>query len=108
MGPPRAPRKGDNPDPLPLHPRYLAEKKEANNVGLLPRKSLAEVHGNRTHLPPYSEGTPDLKSGGPTSEPRTSSGNRRRAFNAFLVFPRGFHSGSHWPDPIRPGHLNIS
>jgi len=34
---------------------------------------LAEVHGNRTHLPPSADGTPDLKSGGPTSEPRTSS-----------------------------------
>ena len=36
-------------------------------------KPLAEVHGNRTHLPPSSEGTPDLKSGGPTSEPGTSA-----------------------------------
>src|SRR5659263_108339 len=34
---------------------------------------LAEVHGNRTHLPPSADGTPDLKSGGPTSEPRTSA-----------------------------------
>ena len=38
-----------------------------------PRKPLAEVHGNRTHLPPSADGTPDLKSGGPTSEPRTSA-----------------------------------
>ena len=34
---------------------------------------MAEVHGNRTHLPPSADGTPDLKSGGPTSEPRTSA-----------------------------------
>ncbi len=54
-----------------------------------PRKSLAEVHGNRTHLPPYSEGTPDLKSGGPTSEPRTSSGNRRRASMPFRSSRKG-------------------
>ncbi len=52
------------------HPK----EKGGQKIGLQPRKSLAEVHGNRTHLPPYSEGTPDLKSGGPTSEPRTSSG----------------------------------
>ena len=38
-----------------------AKKKEAKNYDLQPRKVLAEVHGNRTHLPPYSEGTPDLK-----------------------------------------------
>jgi hypothetical protein len=38
-----------------------------------PTKKLAEVHGNRTHLPPSSDGTPDLKSGGPTSEPGTSA-----------------------------------
>jgi hypothetical protein len=36
-------------------------------------QKLAEVHGNRTHLPPSADGTPDLKSGGPTSEPRTSA-----------------------------------
>ena len=28
---------------------------------LTPCNRLAEVHGNRTHLPPYSDGTPDLK-----------------------------------------------
>ena len=33
---------------------------------------MAEVHGNRTHLPPSSDGTPDLKSGSPTSELSTS------------------------------------
>ena len=38
---------------------------------------LAEVHGNRTHPPPSSDGTPDLKSGGPTSEPGTSAGLTR-------------------------------
>ena len=43
--------------------RAQAIKKEANNLGLLARKPLAEVHGNRTHLPPSSDGTPDLKSG---------------------------------------------
>ena len=32
---------------------------------------LAEVHGNRTHPSPLDD-TPDLKSGGPTSEPCTS------------------------------------
>ena len=37
------------------------------------KKLMAEVHGNRTHLPPSADGTPDLKSGGPTSEPRTSA-----------------------------------
>ena len=54
-------------------PTHSPKKKEAKNFDLQPRKSLAEVHGNRTHLPPYSEGTPDLKSGGPTSEPCTSA-----------------------------------
>ncbi len=38
------------------------KKKEVRNNDLHPRKALAEVHGNRTHLPPYSDGTPDLKS----------------------------------------------
>jgi hypothetical protein len=32
---------------------------------------MAEVHGNRTHPSPLDD-TPDLKSGGPTSEPCTS------------------------------------
>ena len=36
---------------------------------------MAEVHGNRTHLPPSSDGTPDLKSGSPTSELSTSVSN---------------------------------
>ena len=49
------------------------KKKEVRNSDLHSRKSLAEVHGNRTHLPPSSDGTPDLKSGGPTSEPGTST-----------------------------------
>jgi hypothetical protein len=61
------------------------------------RKVLAEVHGNRTHLPPYSEGTPDLKSGGPTSEPGTSSGILSRSLHAFPVFPRGLTMRSPWP-----------
>lgn len=52
---------------------YLQKEKEANKISLHPRKPLAEVHGNRTHLPPSADGTPDLKSGGPTSEPRTSA-----------------------------------
>ena len=47
---------------LPAH----LKKKEAKNLDLHPRKSLAEVHGNRTHPPPSADGTPDLKSGGPT------------------------------------------
>ena len=42
-------------------PTHSPKKKEAKNFDLHLRKSLAEVHGNRTHLPPYSEGTPDLK-----------------------------------------------
>jgi hypothetical protein len=50
-----------------------AIKKEARIFDLHSLKPLAEVHGNRTHLPPSSDGTPDLKSGGPTSEPRTSA-----------------------------------
>ena len=54
------------------HYSHTPKKKEANNVGLQSRKSLAEVHGNRTHLPPYSEGTPDLKSGD-IDFPRSSS-----------------------------------
>ena len=33
---------------------------------------MAEVHGNRTHLPSYSPGTPDLKSGRATSALSTS------------------------------------
>ncbi len=33
---------------------------------------MAEVHGNRTHLPGYSPGTPDLKSGRATSALTTS------------------------------------
>lgn len=33
---------------------------------------MAEVHGNRTHLPGYSPGTPDLKSGRATSALSTS------------------------------------
>jgi hypothetical protein len=73
----------------PTHPRKRGPKILTPN----PRKSLAEVHGNRTHLPPSSDGTPDLKSGGPTSEPRTSasimppgcsvSRARRPAFRVF-------------------------
>ncbi len=50
-----------------------SQKKEAKKIDLQPRQLLAEVHGNRTHLPPSSDSTPDLKSGGPTSEPRTSA-----------------------------------
>ena len=34
---------------------------------------MAEVHGNRTHLPPCSDGTPDLKSGRATSALSTSA-----------------------------------
>jgi hypothetical protein len=35
-------------------------------------RKMAEVHGNRTHLPSYSPGTPDLKSGRATSALSTS------------------------------------
>ena len=34
---------------------------------------MAEVHGNRTHLPGCSPGTPDLKSGRATSALSTSA-----------------------------------
>ena len=34
---------------------------------------MAEVHGNRTHPPGYSPGTPDLKSGRATSALSTST-----------------------------------
>lgn len=46
-----------NPCTLCAHPK----KKEAKNFDLQARKPLPEVHVNRPHLPPYSEGTPDLK-----------------------------------------------
>ncbi len=36
-------------------------------------KNMAEVHGNRTHLPNCSSGTPDLKSGRATSALSTST-----------------------------------
>jgi|GEM_PF-5680210 len=36
-------------------------------------EKMAEVHGNRTHLPGYSPGTPDLKSGRATSALSTST-----------------------------------
>ena len=49
---------------LYAHYLHTQKKKEAKNIDLHPRKSLAEVHGNRTHLPPSADGTPDLKSGG--------------------------------------------
>jgi len=45
----------------PGSPTHSPKKKEAKNFGLQPRKTLAEVHGNRTHLSPSAEGTPDLK-----------------------------------------------
>jgi hypothetical protein len=38
-------------------------------------RSVAEVHGNRTHLPGCSPGTPDLKSGRATSALSTSNSN---------------------------------
>jgi hypothetical protein len=56
-----------------VHTLCTSTEKGGQKFDLLPGNSLAEVHGNRTHLPPYSEGTPDLKSGGPTSEPGTSA-----------------------------------
>src|SRR4030042_7070845 len=50
---------------------------------------MAEVHGNRTHLPPSSCGTPDLKSGSPTSELSTSV-NRNIKYPVGIVKPRFF------------------
>ncbi len=48
---------------------------------------MAEVHGNRTHLPPCSDGTPDLKSGRATSALSTSVGRHlpanRKKVNRF-------------------------
>ena len=71
------------------------KKKEAKNFDLHSRKSLAEVHGNRTHLPPSADGTPDLKSGGPTSEPRTSVTTHARDISGSA---RGWRSSHR--DPI--------
>ena len=59
--------------------KKIMARGESKKRGTWARKKLAEVHGNRTHLPPYSEGTPDLKSGGPTSEPGTSNENLAQA-----------------------------
>ncbi len=42
---------------------------------------MAEVHGNRTHPPGYSPGTPDLKSGRATSALSTST----RLFSLIIV-----------------------
>ena len=50
----------------------LKKKKEIKRRSEV-QKKLAEVHGNRTHLPPCSDGTPDLKSGRATSALSTST-----------------------------------
>ena len=47
-------------------------------------KDLAEVHGNRTHLPGYSPDTPDLKSGRATRALSTSVVER----NLIVIDPK--------------------
>ena len=76
---------------------------------------MAEVHGNRTHPSPRDD-TPDLKSGGPTSEPCTSviwikhiNYNHARPVGKFfslgLALPRSLSPAAAFLAPCFPSPL---